>query len=392
MYNKDLIIQKNEIDRRIKLLQDQLINQNIDYAFIIQNADIFYFTGFVSASILLISQKDTILFCRKDIDNVKNFSNLSNIVKINSFKDIGDYIESDKIQGFELDVVPYSMINYFKKILNPSKLVDISSLIRDVRAIKSDVEIRYIKKAANLLNILCREIVNYIKPGITEVEIFAKAQEILIKNGHQGYTRMRGFNQEMFYGHLLSGEEGIISGYLDAPTCGSGIYPAFPQGSSNRVIKQGDLVSVDLVGAYNGYHADQTRPFSCGKIDGIYYDNFQKALEIQDEVVSMIKPGIAWEDAYYKGIKIAKKLKIDEYFMGYFSKVKFIGHGIGVEVDEYPFLSPNFKKEFLPNMVFAIEPKIFLPKYGVIGIENTYLITENGCEKITISPDKITTA
>ena len=390
MYDNDLIIPKSELYGRIKLFQEKLEKNKIDYTVIILNADLFYFTGFVPSGILLISKDNTTLFVRKDIENVKYASKIDNIVELKSIKNIKNYIKNSQIVGFELDIVPYSTINYFRKLLEPAEIIDISPLIRETKAVKSRIEINFIKKAANLLNILCNTIGDFIKPGIEEYKIFAKAQEILIENGHQGYARMHGFNQEMFYGHILSGRESLVPGYLDAPTCGKGLYPSFPQGSSNRTIVNGDLVSVDVVGAYNGYYADQTRPFAVGEIKNIFKENFKKVLDIQEEVISLIKPGILWEDAYLKAIETAKKLKVDEYFMGYKSKVKFVGHGIGVEVDEFPFLSSGFKKEFVPNVVFALEPKIFIPNYGVVGIENTFLIKENGCEKLTTYPDIIT--
>ncbi len=390
MYLKKLIIPRNELERRIKLFQKELLKNKIDYALILQNADLFYFTGFVFSGIVLISQDKILIFSRKDTEYINQYANIGKIIEISSIKDIKNYIKNNKIIGFETDIVPYQLIEYYKKLLSPQKISDITPLIREIKAIKSSIEIEFIKNAANLLYILCNEIKKFIKPGIEEYKVFAKAQEILINNGHQGYARMRGFNQEMFYGHILSGRESLISGYLNAPTCGKGLYPAFPQGSSRRIIKEGDLLSVDLVAVYNGYHADQTRPFVVGKITEIYKENFKKAVEIQKRVVDMIKPGVLWEDAYYKAIEISKKLKVNDFFMGLKAKVKFVGHGIGVEVDEYPFLAPKMRKEFKENMVFAIEPKIFIPKLSVIGIENTFVVKKDKCISLTTYPDKIT--
>ena len=148
-------------------------------------------------------------------------------------------------------------------------------------------------------------------------------------------------------------------------------------------------MSIDIVGCYNGYHADQTRIFAIGNPDKDFYESFKKAVEIQNSVVEYIKPGLSWESAYFCGLKTAERLRVKDIFMGLKSKAKFIGHGIGVEVDEFPFIAPGFKNEFEPGMIFAIEPKIFIPNKGMIGIENTYLLTENNCEKLTTVEDKI---
>ncbi len=389
-YLSDTIIPKHEIFRRINLFKDKLLQESIDYALIVSNPSLLYFTGIIQQGFLLINQDSSpIYFVKKDFDLAKKFSNIENIVQLNSIKEIAAHIEPNRKIGFELDILPYNNVKFYDKLFHPENISDITPLIRQTKSIKSDIEIEFIKKAANQLKIMCKKIKPFIKSGVKEYEVFGKIQDILISEGHQGYTRMHGFNQEMFYGHILSGENSLMSGYLDAPSNGLGLYPGFPQGSSDSILKENSIVSVDIVGCYNGYHADQTRAFAIGNPDKDFFDNFKKAVEIQNNVVEYIKPGLTWESAYFKGLDVAEKLKVKDIFMGLTSKAKFIGHGIGVEVDEFPFIAPGFKNKFESGMTFAIEPKIFIPDKGMIGIENTYLLTENGCEKLTTVEDKI---
>ncbi len=390
IYNKDFIAGKDEISRRIKALKKELALNGIDYAVILQSSDIFYFTGIVQqGAVIISSDSDDVFLVKKNFQLAKKYSNFPYIQPLTSLKEIKNFVKKDKTAGFEADVVPYGTVKFYSKLIGCSKVVDISNLIKKVREVKSRFEISFIKKAAHQLKILVKELPKRIKSGMRENEVFNEGISILMENGHQGYTKMRGFNQEMFFGHVLSGEKGNVSSYIDAPTNGSGIYPSFPQGSCTDILQKGSLLSVDLVGCFNGYHADQTRAFALGDIDGEFYDYFQKAVEIEHETVDFIKPGITWEDAYFKALSTAKKLHVEDFFMGSEYKVKFVGHGVGVEVNEFPFIAPGFKREFKKNMVFAIEPKLFLKGKGVVGIENTFEVTEKGCEKITDVEDKI---
>ncbi len=392
MYKDELIIPKDEILNRIERLKQLMGLNGLDYVLILQNADIFYFSGILQQGFILIPLKgESIYFVRRNIELAKKYSPLK-VERLKSNKQILEYIDDNTTVGMELDVLPFQILKGYEKILKVvnAKIEDCSAIIKEVRQIKSELEINFIRKAGLIIKNVFMELKNFIESNKTEYEILCYAQNIAIKNYHQGFMRMRGFNQEMYFGHILSGESGITFGYPNAPTSGFGIYPSFPQGSGFRKVKRGEIVSVDLVGCYNGYHCDQTRPFAVGIIKREYYENFNRVKEIIEYLEDFIKPGVLWEEAYFKANEIAKKMGVEKNFMGYKEdKVKFIGHGVGVEVDEQPFLAPGFKKEFKENMVMAIEPKLFFPVLGVIGIENTYLVTKDGLERLTPCENKI---
>lgn len=112
-------------------------------------------------------------------------------------------------------------------------------------------------------------------------------------------------------------------------------------------------------------------------------------MEVQEEVTAMAKPGTACEDMYNKAIDIVTKAGFADYFMGVGQKAKFIGHGIGLEINEMPVLAPRMKQELEPGMVFALEPKIVLPDIGPVGIENSWVVTTEGLEKLTLCGEEI---
>ena len=391
MYLEELIIPEKEIKRRILSFKRLLNKSNIDFAIIVQNADMLYFTGIVQQGIVLISaQGEDLFLVKKNLELALSNSKFPKIIQLKSLKDLKNHIPENSTIGFEGDIVPYNNIEFFKSILGNCRFVDISNLIRTCRAVKSEIEIEYIKKSSLQYKELCNRLPEFIHPGKTEQEIFVRAIQLLMEAGHQGFARMRSFSQEMFFGHILGTDNGLVSSYLDAPTNGAGLYPSFPQGSSFKKLEDGCLLSIDLVTCFNGYHCDQARPFQISsKVHNDYIENFKKSLEILYETLEVIKPGETWEKAYFKSIEISKKLNVEDSFMLNFSSIKFVGHGIGLEVDEFPFLAKGFKNVFIENMVFALEPKIFIKDKGVVGIENTYRITSNGVEKLTQVEDKV---
>lgn len=134
---------------------------------------------------------------------------------------------------------------------------------------------------------------------------------------------------------------------------------------------------------------DMSRVFSIGKLSDEAYTAHQVCLDIQDAVSSMAQPGVVCEDLYNTAIDIVTKAGFADKFMGIGQQAKFIGHGIGLEINEAPVLAPRMKQELEPGMVFALEPKIVIPGVGPVGIENSWTVTQEGVEKLTICNEEI---
>ena len=146
---------------------------------------------------------------------------------------------------------------------------------------------------------------------------------------------------------------------------------------------------IDMAGNYTAYMTDMTRVFSIGKLPELAYKAHQVALSIQQEIENKAKPGVACADLYKLAIDKVEKEKLSSYFMGTKQQAKFIGHGIGIQINELPVLTPRSRELLEPNMVFALEPKFVIPNVGAVGIENSYLVIDNGLEKLTHSQEEI---
>ena len=146
---------------------------------------------------------------------------------------------------------------------------------------------------------------------------------------------------------------------------------------------------VDLGGNFNGYMNDMSRVFSLGKLPEEAYTAHQVCLDIQEKIASIARPGIACEVLYDTAVEVVKAAGFADKFMGTGQQAKFIGHGIGLEINEAPVLAPRIKQQLELGMVFALEPKIVIPGVGPVGIENSWVVTNEGIEKLTNCNEEI---
>jgi Xaa-Pro aminopeptidase len=395
VFNTDANTPPTEIDQRIDKLKTQLAKNDIDAAVFMQRADLFYFAGTIQEAHLYVPvDAEPILMVFKSLDRAIAESPLMRIVPLASPKNIPDLLAQygqpvPENIGMELDVLPANLYFTYQRIFEDKKLFDISHLIRLVRAVKSAYEIDLMRQAAKLSDQVASRVPELLREGMTELELAGKVEAEARKLGHQGIVRMRRWGNEMFYGHLLAGPSAAVPSFLSSPTGGAGTSPAVAQGPGFRPIQRHEPVMVDYVFALKGYYSDHTRIFSIGELPHELKAAHAAMLEVQALIKKEAKTGIKSGDVYQMALERTRALGYD-YFMGVGDeRIKFVGHGIGVELDEYPFLAAGQSLELQEGMTLALEPKLIFPEKGVIGIENTHLVTENGLEQFGRFQDEI---
>lgn len=194
---------------------------------------------------------------------------------------------------------------------------------------------------------------------------------------------------DIYMGSILAGENAECPSPFDFALGGEGMDSSCPLEANGTVLKDGTAIMVDMAGNYTAYLTDMTRVFSVGKLSGFAYKAHQTALAIQQEIESIAKPGTSCADLYNIAAEMAQKEGLASYFMGTKQQAKFVGHGIDIQINELPVLTPRSKETLQPNMVFALEPKFVIPEIGAVGIENSYLVTETGIEKLTLFKEDI---
>ncbi|MCB2147402.1 MAG: Xaa-Pro peptidase family protein [Deltaproteobacteria bacterium] len=396
MSDQDYSTPKTEIDDRIEKLQRHLLQEGIDGALILQNTDLFYFSGTIQQSHLYIpAQGPPLLMVRKSLQRATAESPLSTILPLNSPKQLiallrENGLKPPSVMGMELDVLPTNLYFSYKRLFPKVDIRDISIPIRLVRAVKSAYELNLIRQAAAFSDQVAETLPNLLRTGITEIELAGMVEAQARRLGHQGIVRMRLWGAEMFYGHLMAGPAAAVPSFLASPTGGASVSAAVAQGPSFRKIRRHEPILFDYVFAWKGYISDHTRIYSIGRPPQKLVEAHAHMLDLQERIKAMATPGAVAGDLYTAAIKIAARKGVGEHFMGAgVDRIRFIGHGVGLELDEFPFLADGQKTELKEGMVIALEPKLIFPGKGVVGIENTHVVTPTGLEQLTHAEQRI---
>lgn len=393
-----LLVPPSEIAQRIVAFQSLLAAHQVDAAIIRQNTDLYYFSGTVQDGWLLIPASGKPVFAvRRDVTRAERQSPLRPIVSLETLKHLPSLLDeasgrsSPRTLGMELDVLPTNTFFFFDEKLFPrDRIVDVSGLVRQVRMVKSPWELEMMRGAAAISHAVAQAVPLIVREGIREWDLLAELEKTARRAGHLGFARVRGFNLEIYFGHVLSGPEAAEASYADQPTGGPGISPAFSQGSGFRTLRRGDLVSVDTMMNHNGYLNDQTRNFSLGPPAQELQDRYAMCRELHQQLRESAVPGAVTGELYEHLMERVRKAGRLEHFMGpHDSGVSFLGHGLGLEVDEFPFIAKAQKIVLREGMTFAFEPKWVIPGVGVAGFENTYVVTAQGAEPLNVTPEDL---
>ncbi len=385
-----------ELSPRVEKLQKVMQKKEVDGVLVVQKTDLYYFAGTSQQGWLYVpAEGKPLLMIFKEFDRAVVESSLEKIVSIVSPKKIPQTVSDQGYQvpsllGMELDVLPTNSYFQYCSIFSDSKIIDISTQIRLIRAVKSDYEIETIRRAARLSDKVAARVAELLEPGKTEVALAGELEAYARSLGHQGIVRMRLFGSELFYGHLMSGSAAAVPSYLASPTGGQGVSGSIGQGAGYKKIERDETVLVDYVFALDGYISDHARIFVMGDLSDELYQAHEAMLDIQEKMKRAALPGVPSGEIYDLMVNMAVEKGYADHFMGVGERrIRFTGHGVGLELDEFPFIAKGQKLEIAEGMTIALEPKIILPGKGVVGIENTHLVTASGLERLTLFDDAI---
>ncbi len=363
-------------------MQDKMSEQNADVCIIASTVNLYYLSGFVfTGYIYLPVSGEPLFFVRKPlgINNPK-------LIYIRKPEDIPALlkqrdIEIPKCLLLEGDQLTYNEFIRLQNIFNPEKIGNATVLLRQVRSVKTDWEIQQLRISAQRHAEVYTQIKACYSPGISDLEFQAKIEYVMRTSGSLGFFRAFGAGMDIHMGCLLAGENAEAPSPFDYALGGEGVDPSLPGGANGTILKPGMAVMVDMAGNYTAYLTDMTRTFSVGKLSEIAYKAHQLSIDIQDAIVEKSKPGASCAELYLLSLQMAENAGLGKYFMGTKQQAKFVGHGVGIEVNELPVFMGRSKELLESGVVFALEPKFVLPEIGAVGTENTYLVTNDGTEK-----------
>jgi Xaa-Pro dipeptidase len=387
---------RDELQRRITGLQHHLASQQIEVALIGQNIDLFYFTGSMQSGMLLVPAAGQAVYAvRRVLERARRESALEQVVPFDSFRQLPDLVRqaagpAARRIGLELDVVPVLVRDRIAAGLAGAECVDVSPAIRALRSIKSSYEIEKIRASAKLAAVILEAAAHSLREGMTEIDLAGRVEAAARRGGHQGLVHMRGWNQEVFYGQLSAGEAAAMQSFPDIPLAGEGTSAASPLGAGRRRVVAGEPVILDYVAVLDGYMLDQTRTLAIGTLPEKFGRAHDAAVAILADVQSAIRPGVTPQDLYRRSLERARELGVAEAFMGSGPlRARYLGHGVGLELDEWPVLAEGWTEPLQPGHVFCVEPKIVFPGEGAVGIEDQYAVTPEGAERLTLPEQRL---
>ena len=289
----------------------------------------------------------------------------------------------------EADELSYNEYIRLQHVFRAEATGNASALIRHIRMIKTPWEIEQMRISARKHEAVYREIPACYRPGMRDIELQIEIEKRMRVHGSLGYFRAFGSNMDIFMGSLLAGENAGEPSPFDFALGGTGMHASGPLGANGTLLREGTTVMADMSGNYTAYQTDMTRVFSIGKLPDRAYRVHRVALEIQARMERAAKPGGPCAELYRDALAMAGQEGLEDCFMGTRFQAKFVGHGVGLEINELPVLTTRSKDILQPGMTFAFEPKFVLAGIGAVGIENTFLVTDSGVEKMTLLDENI---
>lgn len=381
--------------KRINELQEGMMKDEIDTLLLNYSRSVFYYTGTTQPSILLVTQKDYHLIVTSGVDSAmeETWLNPVQVGPGKGYEDIKDRlkkwgIESGRL-GMELDIIPTNLYLRLSSLLPQFVIIDISKMILDQRKIKDEKEVEYTKESCRVVHQGHKSVLEVLREGMTELELSSEIELAFRKAGHEGFYFIRQFDFFMGQGVLASGENlSKIAGKVQSVS-GVGLSPSVPLGASLKKIRKREMIVVDLPTHYHGYHCDQSRTYVVGKAPEACKVLYQGVKEIADRMIKALRPGIRCADAYEKAVSFADELHLEPFFMRLGrdrKKVPFIGHGVGLELNEPPMLGQSSTETIEEGTIFALEMEMTNGPEEVVKLEDTLLMTSEGAELLTLTP------
>ncbi len=363
-------------------------NPNWELGAIFGRINQYYFTGTMQDGVLLIPRSGPGVFCvRRSFERACAESLFPDLRPMKGFRDAASLVPAVRHAiHVDTEIVPVALLGRFRKYFPCQEVGSLDRQIARVRAVKSPYELALLERAGAIHRQILEEgVVPLLREGISEADFACDLFSLMVRQGHQGVVRFGLFNADIVVGQMGFGENSLYPTSFDGPGGCVGIGPAAPVlGSRDRRLRKGDLVFVDIGCAVEGYHTDKTMVYMFGRpLPDEAIAAHRRCVEIQHTLAALIKPG-AVPSEIYADIMAGLDPAFLQNFMGFGDRrASFLGHGVGLQIDEMPVLADGFDEPLAAGMVLALEPKKGIPGVGLVGIEDTFVVTPEGGRSLT---------
>ena len=353
------------------------------------DVNIFYVTGCIfNGYFYLPADGDPLFFVKRP-----NGYEGNGVFYVRKPEQIADYFAEHGIRKpeallLEADELSYNEYIRLQAIFNPSKTGNATTMMRQQRMIKTPWELEQVRISALKHSETYKDVPKCYKAGMTDLEFQYEIERLMRVNGSIGIFRAFGTNMDIFMGSILAGDNAEAPSPFDFALGGAGT-PSAPIGANGTLLEEGMSVMVDMVGNYTPYLSDMTRTFSVGKLSDLAYHAHQVSIDICRAVEANVTAGYPAAEVYNLAYAMAEREGLSSNFMGTKLQAKFVGHGTGLQINELPVFTPRSRDVMAEGMVVALEPKFVIPEVGAVGIENTYIMSTDGLERITLAEESI---
>lgn len=385
--NHLLLLNREEQQMRLDRIRARMAADNLSAILISDNANKYYVTGRVYAGYVYIPLEGPVIyFVRRPVELTGD-----NVVYIRKPEEIAASVGLNVPEsiGLELDVLPYSTAVRLKALFPQSGLKNASAVMRQARAVKTPEEIEMIRRSGVKHVHVYSRIPHLYQAGMSDLELQVEIEKLSRLEGCLGQFRISGDSMELYMGNVLVGDNADFPSPYDFAMGGQGLDPSLPVGANGNTIKPGNTVMVDMNGNFDGYMTDMTRVYALGEIAPLALKAHQCSIDIHRELCAMMRPGAEAKALYAKAEEMVRERDLHPYFMGHRQHAGFIGHGIGIEINELPVIAPRSRDIIAAGNVIALEPKFVIPHTGAVGIENTYAVYDDHVECLTPAPEEI---
>jgi Xaa-Pro dipeptidase len=321
-------------------------------------------------------------------------SPISHIHAFTSYRDIETIINDlgfslPGLIAAEMNGLSWTLANSLTRHLSACKFVAADKIIGMSRARKSTWELEIIREAGSRhARCLTERLPLLLREGMSELEICHEISKLFYSEGYQGILRMENYGEEAFLGHISVGDSANYPGVFNGPVGLRGVHPAAPHmGSAEVRWMAGQPLTIDNGFTLAGYMTDKTQIYWLEERKNIPVNALEAhkfCVGLQEQIAELLEPGTPPAAIWSHCLAAVRDSGWSDGFMGLGgNKVFFAGHGIGLAIDEYPVLAEGFDLPLEEGMTLAVEPKIGIPGFGMVGVGNTFEVTARGGKSLT---------
>lgn len=382
-------ITRQEQELRLQKIRQGMTDARVDSLFLRSIPSFLYLTGTVMQGYIYVSLSSEPLFFLERPSARLPWYDASRVHYVRKPELIPDLLkEYDLVvnEGTALELGQLPVTEYQRlSNLAPNARVsdaDATELMRKVRSIKTEGELAEIRKNAETHMEIYRLAPTLYEPGMTDRQWQHALEYQMRRRGSIGVFRCFGWRMEIHMGNLVTGDNAQNPAPYDFAMGGAGV-SGMPFGANGTVIRDGMSVMVDMAGNFSEYTTDITRTYALGPVHPQVQKAHDLSVELHEWFADTVRPGLPIAEVYTHCVDRVMAEGLGDYFMGTEWQSKFVGHGLGLEINEVPVLTGRWKGVFESNMAIAFEPKFVIPGAGPAGIENTYIISESGVENVS---------